>query len=106
MRWAELVADCRDKGLTPPTYRQMDGWSTKGLIKFENRLGHPGGQFRWWPPEEIGVAVAVARLVRVGLDVDLAFQVARTKPDKFGCRRLILDGGSRPRIAVEIDGFQ
>lgn len=102
MRWAELVVHCRDNDLILPTYRQMDGWSTRGFLKFETRAGHPGGQFRWWPPEEVEVACNVARLVDIGFDVELAFQIARVEPSG-GSRAVAFDDGPLPHVVVSVE---
>jgi DNA-binding transcriptional MerR regulator len=102
MRWTEIqaFADARED-LTVPTYRQLDIWTRNGLLKSESR-GDNHGRYRWWDDTELAVAFTVARLVSVGFSVNLAFQLARTKPDAEGVRTLFLDGADKPLITVSV----
>jgi hypothetical protein len=111
MRWTEIEGYAREQDLILPTYRQMDIWTRTGLLKAEKRgyraAGHKGdraGVYRWWSDTERDVALLVARLAACGVGVDLAFQVARTQPDKAGVRTLILDGAIRPHITITVNG--
>lgn len=103
MRWTEIVAYFDGGPHTLPTYRQMDVWTRAGLLTAEFR-GDRHGRYRWWPPTEIDVALAVARLVAdLGMNADLAFTLARSKPDTGGTRTLVLDGGKQPLVRVEVE---
>lgn len=58
------------------TYRQVDLWTRKQLLRPENAT--PGsGLARRWPAEEIRVGTAMARLVAAGLTPEAAHRVAR-----------------------------
>lgn len=64
------------------SYRQWDYWTRLGLIKTEDGDTTPGsGKRRYWPKEEIDVAARMVRLIKAGLDVRVAAQVAR-QPDE------------------------
>lgn len=101
MRWQEIITHAAETGHTAPTYRQLDVWTRGKLLRAEMR-GDRHGRYRWWPAREVEAALLVARLISVGMGVDLAFQVARTKPDGDGVRSLILDGADRPHITVSV----
>lgn len=98
MRWTEIEGEPG-----APVYRLMDKWTRAGRIKAELK-GDKTGLYRDWPAEEAAVAMLVTRLIQCGFTEELAFQLARTQPDKKGGRRLILDGAERPRITVQVDG--
>jgi hypothetical protein len=102
MRWAEIIDRAAAEGIDSPTYRQLDVWTASGRLTADMRSGHPGGKYRWWPDAEVEVALLVARLISIGMDVDLAFQVARTAPTPDGTRLLTLDGGRPPWVRVEV----
>lgn len=115
MRWTEIEEYARERDLFLPTYRQMDIWTRNGLLTANKRgkredsetgRGDRAGVYRDWPDGERDVALMVARLVNCGVGVELAFQMARTKPDKFLTRTLLLDGGTKPHITITVDGFQ
>lgn len=57
------------------TYRQLDHWTRKGLLRPEG--GRGSGQSREWPHRERKVALLMARLVKAGLGLELAHRVAR-----------------------------
>ena len=58
-----------------PSYRMIEYWVTKGYLRPEPL---PGERAMWsWPPEEQRVAIAMGRLVAVGLRPHLAERVAR-----------------------------
>lgn len=103
MRWTEITEWADNQGVPCPTYRQLDVWTASGRLHAEMRRGHPGGKYRWWNDSEVEVALLVARLISVGMDVDLAFDLARTRPDDLsGSRVLLLDAGRLPVIRVEV----
>lgn len=63
-----------DTGLV--TYRQLDLWVRRGYLKPANTT--PGSGFRRdWSDGELLVAARMGRLVRAGLEVDVAANVAR-----------------------------
>ena len=103
MRWTAIEEHATRLGIPLPTYRQLDTWTRGGLIKATFQGDHHG-RYRDWSDPERDVALLVARLVSVGFSVELAFQLARTKPDAEGMRFLILDGGDHPRITVAVAG--
>jgi len=91
----------RNPEVTAPTYRQLDSWTRDGLLKVDVR-GDRHGRYRDWPDAEVDAAFLVARLVALGFSVELAFQLARTKPDAEGVRSLILDGADRPMVKISV----
>jgi hypothetical protein len=59
-----------------PSYRQLNVWVTRGLLKPGN-AGMGTGYPLQWTTAEAAVAVAMGRLVRAGLTVKAAARVAR-----------------------------
>jgi len=60
-----------------PSYRMIEYWVNKGYLRPE-WAGNEGDRAMWsWPPEEQRVAIAMGRLVAVGLRPHLAERVAR-----------------------------
>jgi hypothetical protein len=104
-RWTEIEEKAAEDGTELPTYRIWDAWTRTGRLHADHKRG-PGGKYRDWPAGEVEVGVLAGRLRAAGMTEDLAFQVARTKPDDTGQRRLILDGGTKPMITVEVQGLQ
>ena len=100
MRWTEIEAHAAEREIPTPTYRLMDKWTREGLLTSENR-GDRHGRYRWWPPAEVEVALAVARLTAVGLTVELAFTLARMEPDSTGARTTV-DVSARPPVTVSV----
>lgn len=93
MRWTEIAeAYGHTPGLALPTYRQMDTWTRRGLLKAEMR-GDNHGRFRWWPLTEVRAALLVAALMAYGISDELAFKVAREPERADGSHRLTLTSG-------------
>ncbi len=61
--------------MTNPTYRQLDYWVRRGLLRLTEP--HPGsGNTRQWSEEEARAATVMARLVDAGLTPEAASKVA------------------------------
>lgn len=103
-RWTEIEEQAAADGVELPTYRLWDLWTRTGRLAATHLRGQ-GGKYRDWPAAEVAVGILAGRLRECGMTDDLAFQVARTLPDDAGHRRLILDGGTKPLITIEVDGF-
>ncbi len=102
MRKTEIEEFARNNPeMIAPTYRQLDTWTRKGLLKVDVKGDHHG-QFRDWPNTEVTVAFLVARLVALGFSSDLAFAVARTEPDAAGVRALSLVASGEPLVTVSV----
>lgn len=69
------------------SYRQLDYWTRTGLI--ESSEATPGsGHRRYWPEEELEVAGRIARLVKAGVNIRVAAEIARQPGEPVH-----LDGG-------------
>ena len=101
MRKSEIETYAATKRITPPTYRQLDLWSRKGLIHTVFK-GDRHGRYRDWPDEEMEIAFLVARLIRHGLSQDLAFAVARSTPGTNGTREAFLRDDYLPEISIKV----
>jgi len=102
MRKTEIETFAREHPeMVAPTYRQLDSWTRDGLLTVSMK-GDRHGLYRDWAADEVAVAFLVARLVDLGFSVELAFHLARTKPDAEGVRSLILDGADRPMVTVSV----
>jgi hypothetical protein len=100
MRWTEIEEYAAKHGVPLPSYRQLDRWTRQGRLTAEFR-GDRHGRYRWWPPSEADAAFLVARLMKGGMDEDLAFALARAEPDGDGRRALTLDGAA-PHVRIEV----
>jgi DNA-binding transcriptional MerR regulator len=70
---------------TDLTYRQIDFWSRVGYLRPTTRKREPNqdrksGRERVYPPTEATVAARMAKLVKAGLTVHTAHDVARGDP--------------------------
>ncbi len=101
MRWTEIEQRVRETGEHSPTYRQMDLWTSKGLIPVEMK-GDRRGRYRDWPDEAVETAFIVARLISAGLSQELAFDIAQTTPDDNGQRVAYLEA-QRPAVRISVD---
>lgn len=57
--------------------RRLDTWTTTGRLRAITQPNPGTGHRRLWPASELAVAAVVVRLTAAGLDLDVAFQVAR-----------------------------
>lgn len=85
---AELVDRCRDCATNPDharpadfrtlgiSYRQLDHWTRRRLVRSVNSGCGPG-HHRTWPPSEYAVAARMAGLIRAGYTVQAAARLAR-----------------------------
>ena len=59
------------------SYRQLDDWARRGLLRPDNPSPGRSGWKREWSEPELAVAAMMGRLVAGGLTVDAAHRVAR-----------------------------
>jgi len=85
----KTVDVCAAAGIS---YRQLDYWERSGLIEagFRSRsagqrvMDRRSGSLREFDLSEVRVTVAIARLVRVGLDPRTAARIARRSTEGIG----------------------
>lgn len=59
------------------SYRQLDYWTRRGLIRCDDERTPGSGVRRTWEPAELRVAERIGRLARAGVALDLAAHIAR-----------------------------
>lgn len=65
---------------TGVTYRQLDAWTTAGLILPDGGECNPGsGYRRQWTEDEIRIIGRMVRLVHAGMSVSQAARIARAQ---------------------------
>jgi len=78
--YSECLARFREAGLT---YRQVDNWIRLGYLRPVDSA--PGsGYKREWPVNELRVATSMAYLVKAGLTLSVAHEVAREGKRQLG----------------------
>lgn len=62
------------------SYQQLDCWATVGYLRIPRSWGDGRGRgySRDWPADEVAIAAAMARLIRLGMMPGAAHRVARS----------------------------
>lgn len=97
MRYADIarMADA-------PTYRQMDHWTTTGLLKAENGSNPGIGRQREWSGTEIRRACWIKALSDAGVRLDVIRRLLDTPTDHRGASyRIELGHGTGVWLEIE-----
>lgn len=81
------------------TYRKLDYWSRVGILRPVNPAAGSGVK-RLWPRDELGVAMAVCRLLDAGFSLNVARDVARHRRPGPGAFEVIASPADGLRLVV------
>jgi len=93
MRWADI-----ERMRDAPTYRQMDTWTTQGLIRVETSSNPGIGKAREWSATQVSEAFRIKRLSDLGLRLDIIRTVLAARKNEVGERSVELSAGIRLTI--------
>jgi DNA-binding transcriptional MerR regulator len=65
------------------TYRQLNHWTVRGLLRPEERQRNRPGVDREWSRAEADMARVIGRLTDAGLTLDVAAKVARSGQPRY-----------------------
>lgn len=77
------------------TYRQLDYWTQRGLLRVEGDPQPGSGRNRWWPLSEVEIARRMGVLADAGITPKLAERAARGGQPIPGVR-IVFDGDGDP----------
>lgn len=88
MRWAAI-----QQLDGAPSYRQMDTWTTAGLLKTENASNPGTGRGREWSASQVAEAFRIKGLSSLGLPLEEIRRVIEAPKDARGTRTVELRPG-------------